>query len=59
VSQCFHCHCLHGNVHDDVTRGKALDISVGDLRGERNRKELDGIVRELKEALGRCVLYFS
>jgi hypothetical protein len=30
-----------------------LDISIGDLRGEKNRKELDGIVRELKEALGK------
>lgn len=35
--------------------GKALDISVGDLRGEKNRRELDGVVSELKEALGRCV----
>ena len=35
--------------------GKALDISVCDLRGEKNRRELDGVVSELKEALGRCV----
>jgi methyl coenzyme M reductase subunit C len=39
-----------------VTRGKALDISVGDLRGDTSRKELNGIVNELKEALGRYVL---
>jgi len=32
---------------------EALDISVGDLRGERNKRELDGVVRELREALGR------
>jgi protein transport protein SEC20 len=39
-----------------VTRGKALDISVGDLRGDTSRRELGDVVNELKEALGRCVV---
>jgi hypothetical protein len=39
-----------------VTRDKALEISIGDLRGEKNRKVLESVVRELKEGLGRWVV---
>lgn len=34
---------------------KALELSVGDLRGKRSRSEVQAVVEELKEALGRYV----
>ena len=44
--------------HDPSDRIQALEIMIDDLQGEKNRRELRGIVDDFNKKLARCGLFY-